>query len=166
MIAEAHRTHAAVLQDGTRRPSHAFCDFAAAALFAEPLPEPRGPVAGRAFGAGELAAVREFVSRRARAAGLSASRCDDLVLAANEVASNSVRHGGGRGDLRIWREHETLLCEVRDGGRLDDPLAGRRRPDLMEIGGHGLWIANQVCDLVQLRSFPEGSAVRIHMRTR
>ena len=166
VIAEAHRTHAAVLQDGTRRHSHAFCDFAAAALFAEPLPEPRGPVAGRAFAAGELAVVREFVSRRARAAGLSASRCDDLVLAANEVASNSVRHGGGHGDLRIWREHETLLCEVRDGGRLDDPLAGRRRPDLMEIGGHGLWIANQVCDLVQLRSFPDGSAVRIHMRTR
>jgi hypothetical protein len=35
---------------------------------------------------------------------------------------------------------------------------------VMEIGGHGLWIANQVCDLVQLRSFADGCAVRIHMR--
>jgi len=69
-------------------------------------------------------------------------------------------------DLRIWREDGTLMCEVRDSGRLDDPLAGRRRPKIAAIGGHGLWIANQVCDLVQLRSFPEGSAVRIHMRTR
>jgi hypothetical protein len=76
-----------------------------------------------------------------------------------------VRHGGGRGDIRIWPEGDVLICEVRDRGRLDDPLAGRRRPDLVELGGHGLWIANQVCDLVQMRSFPEGSAVRIHMRT-
>jgi DcmR-like sensory protein len=64
-----------------------------------------------------------------------------------------------------WSEGDTLLCEVRDGGRLDDPLAGRRRPDFSEIGGHVLWIANQLCDLVQLRSFAHGSAVRIHMRT-
>jgi anti-sigma regulatory factor (Ser/Thr protein kinase) len=109
--------------------------------------------------------VRQFVAGRARAAGLAASRCDDLVLAVNEVASNSVRHGGGRGDIRIWPEGDVLMCEVRDRGRLDDPMAGRRRPDLVELGGHGLWIANQVCDLVQMRSFPEGSAVRIHMRT-
>jgi anti-sigma regulatory factor (Ser/Thr protein kinase) len=165
VIAEAHRSHSAIVQSGERRPSDDFCGFAAAAApFAESLPEPRGPVADRSFGAGGLACVRDYVARRARAAGLGPSRCDDLVLAVNEVASNSVRHGGGRGELRIWRERETLLCEVRDGGRLDDPLAGRRRPRLMEIGGHGLWIANQVCDLVQLRSFADGCAVRIHMR--
>ncbi len=165
VIAEAHRSHSAIVQSGERRPSDDFCGFAAAAApFAESLPEPRGPVADRSFAAGGLAGVRDYVARRARAAGLGPSRCDDLVLAVNEVASNSVRHGGGRGELRIWRERETLLCEVRDGGRLDDPLAGRRRPRVMEIGGHGLWIANQVCDLVQLRSFADGCAVRIHMR--
>jgi anti-sigma regulatory factor (Ser/Thr protein kinase) len=166
VIAEAHRSHAALVQGGTRRRSHSFCAHEAAAPFAERLPEPRGPVGECAFAAGDLAGVRRFVARRAQAAGLAASRCDDLVLAVNEVASNSVRHGGGRGDLRIWREDGTLMCEVRDSGRLDDPLAGRRRPKIAAIGGHGLWIANQVCDLVQLRSFPEGSAVRIHMRTR
>ena len=49
-----------------------------------------------------------------------------------------------------------LICEVRDSGRLDDPLAGRRRPEIPELGGHGLWIANQICDLVQLRSLRGG----------
>ena len=39
-------------------------------------------------------------------------------------------------------------------------------PTCAELGGQGLWITNQVCDLVQLRSFSDGSAVRIHMRTR
>jgi anti-sigma regulatory factor (Ser/Thr protein kinase) len=166
-IADAHRTHPGVVQDGECRCSDCFSGTeAAAAPFADPLPAPRGPVADRAFVAGDLADMRHFVARRARSAGLGPSRCDDLVLAVNEVVSNSIRHGGGSGELRIWREGETLLCEVSDAGRLDDPLAGRRRPDIAEIGGHGLWIANQVCDLVQLRSFPEGSVVRIHMRTR
>jgi hypothetical protein len=32
------------------------------------------------------------------------------------------------------------------------------------MGGYGLWLANQLCDLVQVRSFPTGSAVRLHMR--
>jgi anti-sigma regulatory factor (Ser/Thr protein kinase) len=166
-IAEAHRSHATVVQGGKRRHSHSFRGAAAAAApFREPLPEPRGTVVGSGFGAGDLADVRRFVAGRARAAGLGGSRCEDLVLAVNEVASNSVRHGGGRGDIRIWQEGDTLLCDVRDSGRLDDPLAGRRRPEIVELGGHGLWIANQICDLVQLRCFPEGSAVRIHMRTR
>ena len=87
------------------------------------------------------------------------------MLAVNEVATNSVRHGGGRGMLRIWQEPDALICEVRDGGRIDDPLAGRRRPGGAQIGGYGLWLANQVCDLVQVRSYADGSAVRVHMRT-
>lgn len=166
VIAEAHRSHAAVVHRGKRRHSRSFRGAqAAAAPFDDPLPEPCGTVADSAFAAGGLADVRQFVAGRARAAGLAASRCDDLVLAVNEVASNSLRHGGGRGDIHIWTERDVLMCEIRDRGRLDDPLAGRRRPDLVELGGHGLWIANQVCDLVQMRSFPEGSAVRIHMRT-
>jgi anti-sigma regulatory factor (Ser/Thr protein kinase) len=167
VIAEALRSHAAVVQDGSRRASDSFCGAAAeAGPFGAPLPEPRGPVRVQAFGAGDLAAVRRLVARRARTAGLSVSRADDLVLAVNEVASNSIRHAGGTGTLRIWSDGDALLCEVRDRGRLDDPLAGRKRPDFAEIGGQGLWITNQVCDLVQLRSFPEGSAVRIHMHTR
>ena len=31
-------------------------------------------------------------------------------------------------------------------------------------GGYGLWLANQLCDLVQIRSLPAGTAVRLHMR--
>jgi anti-sigma regulatory factor (Ser/Thr protein kinase) len=166
VIEEARRSHAAVLRRGASLRSASFRGAkAAAAPFCEPLPEPPGPVPVWAFAAGDLAGLRRLVARRARASGVSTSRADDLVLAVNEVASNSVRHAGGRGTLRIWSEGETLICEVRDGGHVDDPLAGRRRPDFTGIGGHGLWITNQVCDLVQLRSFADGNAVRVHMRT-
>jgi anti-sigma regulatory factor (Ser/Thr protein kinase) len=167
VIAEVHRSHASVVQGGTCRASESFCEPADwAGPFGEPLPEPRGPVRVQAFGAGDLAEVRKLVALRARGAGLTSSRADDLVLAVNEVASNSIRHAGGAGMLRIWSDGDTLLCEVQDRGRLRDPLAGRRRPDFTGSGGQGLWITNQVCDLVQLRSFSDGSAVRIHMRTR
>jgi anti-sigma regulatory factor (Ser/Thr protein kinase) len=166
VIAEAHRSHPTVVQGGARRASDAYCGLdAVAAPFAEPLPEPRSRVRMVAFESADLADVRGFVADCAREAGLDCSRGDDLVLAVNEVATNSVRHGGGRGTLRAWQERDALICEVSDCGRLDDPLAGRQRPGTGAIGGYGLWLANQVCDLVQLRSFADGSAVRVHMRT-
>jgi anti-sigma regulatory factor (Ser/Thr protein kinase) len=167
VIAGAHRSHPTVVHGDERHSSHAYCGLeAAAAPFSEPMPEPRVPFRELAFGGEELADVRRFVARRAQVAGLAATRGEDLVLAINEVATNSVRHGGGGGTLRTWQEDAALICEIRDRGRLDDPLAGRRRPHGGQIGGYGLWLANQVCDLVQLRSYADGCAVRVHMHTR
>jgi len=75
-----------------------------------------------------------------------------------------VVHGGGGGTLRIWQEDDLLICEVNDKGRIVDPMLGRERPALAQGGGHGMWLANQLCDLVQVRALPHGSAVRLHMR--
>ena len=80
-----------------------------------------------------------------------ADRLPDLVLAVNELATNSMRHGGGRGMLRIWERGRHVLLRGRDRGRIDDPLAGRERPDRSGGGGRGLWIVNHLCDLVQVR---------------
>ena len=103
------------------------------------------------------------MARHAAAAGLDPTRAADLVLAVDELATNSLRHGGGRGTLRIWRDHSALVCEVRDAGRIEDPLAGRERPAVDRDGGQGLWMVNQLCDLVQLRTFPSGAVVRVHV---
>ena len=86
------------------------------------------------------------------------------MLAANEMATNSVLHGGGSGLARVWGENETLLCEIRDAGRIDNVMVGRVRPSRDEIDGRGVWMANQLCDLVQLRSSETGTVVRLHMR--
>ena len=133
--------------------------------FAEPLPAPPADADELAFDAGTLGALRRLVSRRARDAGLAGERAGDLVLAVNEVATNSIRHGGGRGVLRIWQGDGALVCEVADAGRIADPLAGPRaaRPS-GQSGGRGLWLCNQICDLVQLRAFASGSVVRLHTR--
>ena len=42
-----------------------------------------------------------------------------------------------------------------------DPLAGRRQP-VADTGGYGLWIVNQLADLVQIRNDALGSTVRAH----
>jgi anti-sigma regulatory factor (Ser/Thr protein kinase) len=94
---------------------------------------------------------------------LSPARTTDLVLAASELAANSVRHGGGHGTARFWREPGALVVEVADGGRVEQPLVGRVEPAPIQEGGRGLWMANQLCDLVRIRSAEAGTAVRLHM---
>ena len=110
--------------------------------------------------------VRAFVATHASAAGLVGERASDLVLAVHEVATNSVRHGGGTGELTIWRDGDTVLCEVQDAGCITDPLADRTAPNFESESGRGLWLANSLCDLVQLRSLPGRTIVRLHRRRR
>jgi hypothetical protein len=64
--------------------------------------------------------------------------------------------------LRLWRTADALVCEVVDAGVVTDPLTGRFAPDMEEPDGRGLWMVNQLCDLVQLRSSGEGTTVRVH----
>jgi anti-sigma regulatory factor (Ser/Thr protein kinase) len=167
VIADMHCSHPTVFEAGERRESAGFCGLDALEVpFADPLPGPRAPVWELAFDASELAGIRRFVERRAHSAGLAGERAEDTVLAVNELVTNSIRHAGGRGVLRAWQEPGVLLCEVSDSGSIQDPLAGRRRPENAQVGGYGLWLVNQVCDLVQLRSSANGTTVRVHMRTR
>jgi hypothetical protein len=65
--------------------------------------------------------------------------------------------------LRTWRAGAEVVCQVDDGGTITDPLAGRRRA-VRDADGQGLWVVNQVCDLVQLWSVPGRTTVRMHMR--
>jgi two-component sensor histidine kinase len=85
-------------------------------------------------------------------------RATELVTAVNEVATNSIEHGGGMGTARIWRTHECVVCEVGDAGDHRHPPAGRERR-----GSRGLWLANQLCDLVQVRNLAEGTVVRLQV---
>ena len=51
---------------------------------------------------------------------------------------------------------------MRDGGHIDDPMAGRRMPPSSDTGGRGLLLVHLLSDLVQVRSsVDEGSTVRI-----
>jgi anti-sigma regulatory factor (Ser/Thr protein kinase) len=164
VVDEAMASHPYVWAEGDHATSTTYRDLDTIAKpFDHELTEPTVAVRDLPFGVGQLDAVRRAVAREAREHGLSRRRIADLILAVNEVATNSVRHGGGHGTLRTWRESDRVVFEVRDGGLIDKPLAGRQRPVAGQEGGFGMWLVYQLCDLVQVRSFPEGSVVRIHM---
>lgn len=164
VLAAARGTHAEIVRDGGpaevvapegRQPG--------CSPFEGTLPDPPADSRALRFSRDGLGGVRELVSREAAEARLSGGRATDLVLAVSELAANSVSHGGGSGTLRVWREPDALCAGVRDAGRIEEPLVGRRRPLLAQEGGRGLWIANQLCDLVQVRSGEQGTEVRLRM---
>ena len=136
---------------------------ARSARAADSLPAPTDRATELPFGAGELALVRRFVTDAARQAGCAGDRLEDLVLAVNELAANTVRHGGGAGVVAVWADEDTFVCEVADSGHIADPFAGRSRPSNRRDSGRGLWMVNHLCDLVQVRSTKEGNVVRLHM---
>jgi anti-sigma regulatory factor (Ser/Thr protein kinase) len=135
----------------------------AAEPFGKPLSDPPPSAEALAFEASTLQAARVFVAMRAADARLGRMRIEDVVLAVNELMSNSVRHGGGSGLLRTWAENGSFVAEVSDRGQIDAPLAGREPPGSGQIGGHGLWLVNQLCDLMQMRTYATGSVVRVHI---
>jgi anti-sigma regulatory factor (Ser/Thr protein kinase) len=114
----------------------------------------------------DLSAVRDFVRHCAREAGLTEARVIDLVLAVSEVAANTLRHAKSAGTLEIWHDSNEIVCQIKDKGFIADPLAGQRRPNPDATGGHGLWIVNQVCDRVEMRSDETGTTIKLHMALR
>lgn len=163
VLEEAHRSHPFVQRGERHTPSPTYDSVRATAPFELVLPEPESEVEELAFDAGGLQAVRDFVARQAAAVGFRAAQTADIGLAVNELATNSLRHGGGRGVVRAWRDGPTLVCEVRDSGQISQALIGRNRPGHDQENGWGVWIANQLCDLVRIHSSPHGTVVRVHL---
>lgn len=160
-LERAAATHRLISREGRTEESAAF-DTDPDCLSGE-LPPPAMRADALAFGLTELAEVRRRVSAAGERAGMSPRAVADLVTATSELAANSVMHGGGTGTLRVWRENGSLLAEVEDEGRIEEQLVGRLRPGVTQEGGRGLWLANQLCDLVQIRSGESGTVVRLHV---
>jgi anti-sigma regulatory factor (Ser/Thr protein kinase) len=160
VLADAARTHPVV---GSTEENPAYGGRAwAVGEFERPLPEPPAEAERIAFGVEDLAGLRSVVHRLCEMTSLAGDAVEDLVLATHELASNSVRHGGGEGLLRGWREPGALVLEVSDRGVIRDPLVGREEAPALAEGGRGVWMANQLCDLVQVRSSAHGTSVRLH----
>jgi anti-sigma regulatory factor (Ser/Thr protein kinase) len=117
----------------------------------------------RTFGPAELSELRAWAAAWARSYGLSEDRNDDLALALHESCTNTIRFGGGHGTISRWQDGSSLICEVADTGYISDLLVGRILAAVTREGGRGVWLANQLCDLVQMRSAGGHTQVRLHM---
>ncbi|MGZ4626779.1 MAG: anti-sigma factor RsbA family regulatory protein [Kineosporiaceae bacterium] len=134
----------------------------ALAAFGAPLPAPSRVVLSGTFADGDVPAVRHTVRSFARTCGVPEETAEALQLAASELATNSIRHGGGTGTVAMWTGPGAVVVEFTDGGRgLAEPLAGRLPPPVDHVSGRGLFLVNQLCDLVQLRASDSGTTVRV-----
>ncbi|MBP2325291.1 anti-sigma regulatory factor (Ser/Thr protein kinase) [Kibdelosporangium banguiense] len=153
-----------VLADaGHTHQGDAYDPDAVIAKYNEPLPTPTD-AEYRCVEAATLADTRRFITKFGTQAGLGA-RVDDLVLCIDELAANSIRHGGGTGTVCAWIEAGSVICQVNDSGYLANPLVGRIPAPAMQIGGRGLLMVNHMADLVRIHTTPEGTAIRIYFTT-
>jgi len=163
VITEASRSHPVLVEGEHRRRSTLYGGSGhAGLLFEKDLPAVELPASHLSFGRDDLLSVREDLIVHSMGAGLSAERSTNLTVAVLEIATNSAENGSGPAVLRIWLEHDSLVCEVTHGGFVTDPLLGRTTPAGDDERGCGLWMANQLCDLVQVRSGAKGTTIRVH----
>jgi len=87
------------------------------APFDDPLPDPPGTPAVFIFQVGGLRETRSWVAPSPMRRAYRQKRIADLLLAVNEIATNSLHHGGGGGPSSVWRQGATVVCELRDGGQ-------------------------------------------------
>jgi anti-sigma regulatory factor (Ser/Thr protein kinase) len=160
VTADAARTHPVLhTEDGaSKSPDYAPGHIPRSVRFALSRPPQR---AQRLDYTTDLKAVRAAVARYATDAGLPADRLPDLIIAVGEVIANTLRHTSGGGTVFLWHTRSEVICQVSDSGCITDPLVGLRRP--LGPGGMGLWVVNQVCDLVELRTGKRGTTIRMHM---
>ena len=167
VIAGAERTHPALIRGARHHASPSYDPHVPVPPeYDRPLGDPPPDAAVLAY-RDDLAQVRAFTARHAHQAGLPDRRVLDLVIAVAELAANTLVHTGSAGTLGIWATTSEVICQVHDSGRIADPLAGRLRPHPADPGGgRGLWVANQLCDLVEIRTVRNGTQIRLHMRLR
>ncbi len=163
VIANSGHNHPFVCQAGVVDTSATYRGNVAAQL-CEPLSDPPAGAEFAAFDRNDAWSVRHRIAAAAVDAGFDAERLEDLAVAVSEALTNSVEHAGGLGEILWWVETDRFVCEIRDHGRIDDPLVGRIRPDTRGGSGRGMWLMHQLCDLVQIRQLVDGTnVVRLHL---
>ena len=164
VVGRVQSTHPAIMQAGRTRPATSYAGQGVIpAECDDPLPAP--PADAQTLGyETSLRPVRELVASHATALGTAVDAISNLVIAAGEITANTLRHTSAGGMFWVWHTGEEIICQVQDQGWITDPLAGRQRHS-PEDSGHGLWVVNQVCDLVEIRtSQAAGTIIRLHMR--
>jgi hypothetical protein len=161
VVGEARRSHPVLVSRSGRRPSTDYRGLeAAAATVTMPLPQAPATAPEIVLDGLDPLVLSGFLFDLASRAALVEARQEDLLLAVIAVA-----HGlaGRRGSLKIWGVDGAVVCEIRSQSPIYDPLAGREWPPSDRNSHRGLWVANQLCNLVQFRRLDSETVVRLHM---
>jgi anti-sigma regulatory factor (Ser/Thr protein kinase) len=119
------------------------------------------------FGLAEVTRVRHQIEVVSRRRGLDDDTVEDWIIAVNELMINVIRHGGGRGTVRLLLLAGRFTCEVADCGPGFDTahyLARTERPRLSGAGGMGLWMVGQMTESLLINSGPAGTTIYVSPR--
>ena len=133
----------------------------ARALFGGRLPEPAAPTTVIGFDPDRRRHVDQLI-RAAATVGVIPDRAAELAAAADAIAVAAHRDSG-HARIQLWQDGTAVLCEITDPAVIDNPMTGRSGTG----GGRrdrSIRLANELCDLVQVRSCPGGTTIRIHTR--
>jgi anti-sigma regulatory factor (Ser/Thr protein kinase) len=164
VLADARTTHPLLWRAGSTQPSSDYAPEDALERYNQPLPNDTTGVSYTVRKLTDLSPARSFAGRYAGWLGLSAEGIGNLQLIVTELATNSLLHANSACRLAFWRYDGQLVCEARDEGRLDDPLAGRLPPQPDSAGGRGLFLVNTLADLVRSHTTPSGTTIHVHLR--
>jgi anti-sigma regulatory factor (Ser/Thr protein kinase) len=164
VIADAHRTHPVLWQNGVVEHNAAYAPEAVLARYNQPLSSDSTAVRYTARKLGDLGGARAFAGAYAQWFGLSADQTADLQLIVSELATASLTHVGGTCRLALWRHDGHVVCEAHEDGCLDDPLAGRRPYGSDSDRGRGLYVVNAVADLVRTHTTTDETTIQAYLR--
>ena len=161
-VQDSYATHPIMVDERGRSISDGYDPYGITDAYNVPLSEPPfGATTLRFEGLTDLVRVRRSVAEEGLNADLVPDRIIDMQSAVNELATNSIQHGGGSGTLRTWSDDERVVCEIRDFGHITDLMVGRLRPPLSK--GNGLVMVHFLSDLVQRHTSATGTTTRIHI---
>ena len=161
VVEEAHRSHPVLVEADSYSGSGKYGGRPHVdSLFSSPLEEPATAPIELLFDPADIGSLEERVTAELVVTGLAVESATQLATATQRLAVCSLHRGAAHGRVRLWREPHALICEVVDDIVVHDLLLGRRVP--LGEEHDGLWMANQLCDLVQLRSTTSGTTVRVH----
>lgn len=114
----------------------------------------------------DLAAARSFAVRYADSLRASQDAIADLQLIVTELATNSLTHAGEPCRLALWHRFGHIICEARNGGRIDDRKAIRGSPTIYGAAGRGLYLINAMAGLVRTHVTPAGVTIQAYLPLR
>src|SRR5699024_5941683 len=105
------------------------------------------------------AEVAGDVLRFATERGLPAARSVRLAAVIDEMASSGARQTGQVVTVRLWGDKAGVVCEVADRAVIGNPLVGRAERPTTQPHDRDVRLANELCDLVQVRSDADGTTL-------
>lgn len=168
IVADALRTHPAQVSGTQVTPSAQYVDPAefACSRGSGPLADPPADAMRFQFD-GDLRGLRRFITGSATAYGVTGDRADLLVLAVSEVGAYLKNQPPGRASVRTWEQPGAVVCDFRQpGGSITDPFLGLRPAQLASGDGDGLWLTNQICDWMEIRSDARGCSIQLEVPSR